>query len=399
MSGALAFSAKQARELALHAQGLTNASSPKAATDVLQLLGAIQLDTISVLARSHELIYYARTPKVTRAEVESTLWSAAKPADTFEYWSHAACVLPTSMYPLFEFRRRSFARRGVRWHEVPSTKVLHDIKRQLADGPLNASELGGAKKAGDWWSWSETKVGVEWLLDIGEVVCTNRVGWRRQYCLTENAIASELLTTPDDQDCLRELILAGARTLGIGTRSDIADVHRLGSPHVTQEQFKTAFDSVLESGELVQVSVTGWEQPGYLLKDCAELPNSKSVTTLLSPFDSLVWYRERMERIFGMRYRIEAYTPAAKRQYGYFAMPVLHNGQLIARVDPGKTKNQVVAKKIVFESTDPTAAQVSGVALALHKAKTSLKLESVALGQVVPEAKRDALQSELNRLN
>ena len=424
-------SANTARQLALRAQGLVNspysvtaksvvkakpAQAINAVTEVLHHLGAIQLDTISVLARSHELVPYSRLGAVGRTNVESALWGSETEPTTFEYWSHAACVLPIDMFPWFAWRRRSYIRRGVRWHDVPSKKTLNDIKRRLADAPLNTTDLGGAKKSGYWWDWSDAKIGVEWLLDIGEVVCTQRLGWRRMYSLTENVIPEQHLigsnavkkdgvTGPSDDDCLKHLFVAGLDTLGVGTFTDITDVHRLGSPHVTKTTMNRVLNELIESGDISLIDVGGWSEPAYISAHALtqlEIPKAKSRTTLLSPFDSLVWNRDRMERIFDMRYRIEAYTPEAKRIYGYFAMPVLHDGKLVARVDPGRTgkgANQtLVAKHVAFEldkNGKVPATAIAGTAQAIREAATWVNAIGIQVEKVTPASAKKSLVAAL----
>ena len=424
-------SAAAARMLALRSQGLVGSPYPvtaksvakakpqqaaHAVSEVLHHLGAIQLDTISVLARSHELVPYARLGAVGRTNVETALWGSETEPTTFEYWSHAACVLPIDMFPWFAWRRRSYVRRGVRWHDVPSKKTLNSIKKQLADNSLNTTDLGGAKKSGYWWDWSDAKVGVEWLLDIGEVVCTQRIGWRRMYALTENVIPSQHLhgasaitkdgvTGPSDDECLKHLFVAGLDTLGVGTFTDITDVHRLGSPHVDKATMNRILNELVESGDVSPIAVSGWNEPAYISADALtqlDLPKSKSRTTLLSPFDSLVWNRDRMERIFDMRYRIEAYTPEAKRIYGYFAMPVLHDGKLVARVDPGrigKGANQtLVAKHVAFEldkNGKVPATAVTGTAQALREAATWVNAIGIQVDRVTPPSAKKVLVAAL----
>jgi uncharacterized protein len=182
-----------------------------------------------VLARSHELVAYARLGPVPREKIELAYWHPGKPA-TFEYWAHAACILPLEQWPWFAFRRRAFRSRGMRWHKVPEHVCAQVLDRLRTDGPLTASDLGGAKSGGEWWDWSETKIAVEWLLDIGDVVCVRRSGWRRIYDLPERVIPQEQLgLDPSDEECLARLAAIAARALGVVTRSDLVDFHRLQS--------------------------------------------------------------------------------------------------------------------------------------------------------------------------
>ena len=162
---------------------------------MLRRVSAVQLDTISVLARSHELVAYARLGAVARSAVERAYWHPRRPA-TFEYWSHAACLLPVEEWPYYEFRRRAFRARGMRWHRSHASVCADVLARLRAEGPLTATQLGGAKNGGAWWDWSDTKIAVEWLLDTGEVICAQRTGWRRVYDRVHDRIVGNDLAQP-----------------------------------------------------------------------------------------------------------------------------------------------------------------------------------------------------------
>lgn len=370
-------SADEARRLALRAQGLLGAPDRRGgARGVLRRLGAVQLDTISVLARSHELVPYARLGAVGRAEVEAAYWTP-RPAGAptahphgFEYWSHAACVLPIEEWPHFAFRRRAFQARGHRWH------VMEDAERSCAavrdrlkaEGPLTATELGGAKNGGEWYDWSETKIAVEWLLDTGEVVCTERRGWKRVYDLAERAVPDALFHDDlDDAECTRRLVAQAGAAMGVATRADLADYHRLKTEQV---------DAVIEGTGLVPVEVEGWSRPAWADPAALASPaRGRHRTTLLSPFDSLIWDRPRTERIFGFTHRLEAYTPKAKRVHGYFAMPLLTGGRLAGRVDPGREGRTLVARQVSLDG----AKAVAPMAQALREAAEWVGCDSVRI--------------------
>ena len=409
-----------AKTLALNAQGLVDTpqkSSMRDVKSVLTSLGAVQLDTISTLARSHELVHYARTDGVSRQQVESVLW--AQPAHTFEYWSHAACILPIEMFPNFATRRRGFLEKRGTWNNMPSAKTINDVKARLKDQQATATDLGGAKKGGDWWDWSETKEALEWLLAIGEVVCTQRTSWRRIYSLTQNAIPAYLLSNPtwitqrgvmgpSDDDCVRALLLDSIRTLGVGTLSDLIDVHRLTGWHTNRKHVTALVSQLVEEKLFIPVQVEGWSDATFaapnLLKQLTNAKlHSNSTTTLLSPFDSLVWHRERVARLFDMNYRLEAYTPAPKRVYGYFAMPVLHNKKLIARVDPGREKQgqeiTLVAKTVTFENgKKPTTDDIDAVAQALRRAATWIAGDTIRVDAVIPNSAKAQLNKAVTRV-
>ena len=221
----------EARRMTLRAQGFLGATPWRATrsgvTAMLRRVGAVQLDTISVLARSHELVAYARLGPVPREQIEQAYWHPGQPA-AFEYWAHAACVLPLEQWPYFAFRRRAFRARGVRWHQSHQETCEKVLARLRAEGPLTATQLGGAKRGGPWWDWSDVKIAVEWLLDVGEVICVRRTGWRRVYDLPERVLPGELADPdPSDLECLTYLAGVAARSLGAVTHADLVDYHRL----------------------------------------------------------------------------------------------------------------------------------------------------------------------------
>ncbi len=379
----------QARRMFLEAQGLIGAPDRKAGVSgVLKTLAAIQLDTISVLARSHELVPYARLGPVGRAAVEDAFWGESRQA--FEYWAHAACVLPIDYWPYFSFRRRRY-REWYGHHRQELNDVKKDVLARLsAEGPITATELGGAKKGGPWWDWSDAKRAVEVLLGSGEVVCVERRGWKRVYDLPERALATELLEAEvSEEQCFVHLVRVAARRLGVATTKDLADYYRLRVDDTA---------GAIEGAGLVPVSVKGWGEPAWadpsLLEDLgAGRIRGRHRTTLLSPFDSLVWDRARTERVFGFTHRLEAYVPKPKRIHGYFAMPLLTAGSLVGRVDPARSGKTLVARQV---SVEP--AYLVATATALVEAALWVGLDSVAIERVDPPELRDALHRELGRV-
>ncbi|MEU2900688.1 crosslink repair DNA glycosylase YcaQ family protein [Streptomyces sp. NPDC088106] len=381
-------SADEARRIALRAQGFLGAPDRRSGVrGVLRHLGAVQLDTISVLARSHELIPYARLGAVGRRTVEEAYWKReSEPPRAFEYWSHAACVLPIEEWPHFAFRRRAYRARPHWNHELPDGTYDQVIKQLRAEGPLTATELGGAKRTSEWWDWSGTKVAVERALMYGEVVCVERRGWKRVYDLAERAVPAELLHDElDDAECLRRLVRLAGQSLGVGTRADIADYHRLRGEQV---------DAVVADSGLVPVTVAGWSKPAWADPAALATPaRGRHRTTLLSPFDSLVWERARTERIFGFTHRLEAYVPRPKRVYGYFAMPVLAGGRLVGRVDPAREGRTLVARQVTLDGR----AAVPAVARALVEAAGWVDCTDVRVERVDAPGLREALSLELAR--
>lgn len=378
--------ADEARRIILRAQGFLGATARGGGVPgMLRRVGAVQLDTISVLARSHELVAYARLGAVGRSAVERAYWD--DPAHAFEYWCHAACILPIEQWPLYAFRRRAYRDRRFRWHEVPPVvdKVLEQVR---SDGPLTTADIGGAKNGGPWWDWSDTKIAIEFLLDIGEVVCTRRVGWRRVYELAERAVPGDLLTQDlSDDECVTRLTTIAGRSLGVATRADLVDFTRVKGKHAAM------LDEALLSGAagLVPVRVSGWPArrgtdphgPNAWADPAAveSEPRGRHRTTPLSPFDSLIWERARAERVFGLNHRLEAYVPKDKRVHGYFAMPVLAGGRIIGRVDPAREGATLVAKQVGFEPGGRSRA-VEAMSAALWEAASWVGCTDVRVERV-----------------
>jgi uncharacterized protein YcaQ len=384
----------EARRIALRAQGLLGADGRRGGVaGVLRRLGAVQLDTISVLARSHELVPYARLGAVGRDKVEQAYWHATRPK-AFEYWAHAACVLPIEDWPYYAARRRAITARGRRWHKF-SPQVCDEVLARLrAEGPLTATQLGGAKAGGPWWDWSEVKIAAEWLLDTGQAVCVRRTGWRRVYDLPERVIPRELLEKdPSDIECLSYLVVVTVRALGVATHADITEYQRLnwyGSKSANAENI----DKVAEAAGLVPVEIAGtrplraWADPAAL--DTLDRRGTHR-TTLLSPFDSLIWDRKRTLRTFGFQHVLEAYVPREKRVHGYFAMPLLAGGRLVGRVDPGRDGRTLIAKQVTLD----TAAAVVPMARALTEAASWVGCDNVIAQRTEPAASHPALVAAL----
>ena len=390
--------------MTLRAQGLVGTEGRRGGVPgMLRRLGAVQLDTISVLARSHELVAYARLGAIPRQRIERAYWNPRR-AEAFEYWSHAACVLPIEEWPSYAFRRRAFLARGMRWHEVPEKAGAEILGRLRAEGPLTATQLGGAKNGGPWWDWSETKIGVEWLLDTGKVICVRRTGWRRVYDLPERVLPPELLNDdPSDAECVTRLAGVAARALGVVTLADLADYQRLrygGAGQRKDGQAISAPEAAAAAG-LVPVEigaargakpVPAWADPSALSAlTGSEQARGRHRVTLLSPFDSLIWDRKRTLRMFGFEHSLEAYVPAAKRVHGYFTMPLLARGRLVGRVDPARSGRTLVARRLSLD----TPAATEPMARALREAASWVGCDNVELGHVVPDHLEPRLRKAL----
>ncbi len=378
-------SSREATRIALYAQGLRGPRIRGGPAVMLHQLRGIQLDTIAVLARSHELVAYARLGAVSRKEIEAAYWGPA--SETFEYWSHAACVLPLELWPAYGAKRRASLSRGFRWHRLQDQeRSCTDVVDRLRDlGPLTSRELGGAKKGGAWWDWSEVKIASEWLLDVGTVVCRERRGFERVYDLAERAIPRSLRERePDDDTCVRELVESAGGAMGVATAADIAAYHGLDARRVR---------SVLADTSLRPVRIESWRDTAYLATDAESglAPKLRGRTTLLSPFDSLLWDRARLERLFQITYRLEAYVPAPKRVVGYFAMPVLSRERLVALVDPKKIGRTLHARHILLY--DSRAA--NQVAIALSEAAKWAGCDQITIDRTSPPTVAGAISAAL----
>jgi uncharacterized protein len=397
--------------MTLRAQGLIGTEVRRGGVPaMLRRLGAVQLDTISVLARSHELVAYARLGSVPRARVERAYWHPSQPT-AFEYWSHAACVLPIEEWPFYGFRRRGFRARGMHWHEVSERACKDVLARLQAEGPLTATQLGGAKRGSDWWDWSDTKIAVEWLLNTGAVICTRRTGWRRVYDLPERVLPGHLLDAePSDEQCVTHLVSVAARALGVVTRSDLIDYQRLRNFGAAKALDTISVDAAAASAGLIPVLITAddaggaakggaaWADPAAVAAVRGDLQDAagrgRHRVTLLSPFDSLIWDRKRTLRMFGFEHSLEAYLPSAKRVHGYYTMPLLAGGWLVGRVDPARSGQTLVARKLSVQS----AAAAAAMARALRDAAAWVGCDNVAVGEVAPSRLEQRIRTEVAKL-
>jgi uncharacterized protein YcaQ len=396
-------SAEDARRIAITAQGLAlTADHPQTVHDVLHLTGAVQLDTISVLARSHELVPYARLGPVGRAAVEEMYWG--QPPQAFEYFAHAACILPIEMWPYFAFRRAQLGKH-VSPDRVASKKTLAEIRARLKDGPITATDVGGAREnVAGWWNWSDAKRALEALYRAGEIVCATRNNWKRVYDLPERVVPAKLLKhEPTAEESYLYLTRKAGKALGVGTARDIASYYHLLTSYMGRSlDRKRLFADALADSGFVQVEVEGWKEPAFA--DPAAL-NARAprgfCTTLLSPFDSLVWAdapppgekpRERTRRLFGYDMMLEIYLPRDKRTHGYFTMPLLARGGIAGHVDPAREGKTLVARNVSLH--DPDA--VNEMAVALREAASWVNCDAIRLERVMPAKVAGALKKAVS---
>lgn len=334
-------SLKQARRLALSAQGFNGRQPPatitsRHVTQLIERLGVLQIDSVNALVRSHYLPLYSRLGNYPQKLLDQAAWSQGRQRKLFEYWGHEASLLPVELYPLMRWRMQRASRgEGIyqqmakfgREQQATIARVLQAVRDQgaLGAGSLNTRQ----ERAGPWWDWSEEKHALEWLFAAGEVTVAGRRGFERLYDLPERVLPSSIINHPQlsEADAQRGLLLHAVKALGVGTEKDIRDYFRQDPAPA-----RAGLAELVEEGAIEVVQVKGWKQPAYVLPEF-KVPKKVTTSALLSPFDSLIWERARTERLFDFHYRLEIYTPAHKRVYGYYVLPFLHNERIAARVD------------------------------------------------------------------
>ncbi len=341
MPAELSLSLKQARRLALAAQGFSGRQPPAAIKPaqlnrLIERLGILQIDSVNALVRSHYLPLFSRLGNYSVDLLDQAAWSQGRRRTLFEYWGHEASLLPLSMYPLMRWRMQRAAQGEGIYQQLArfGREQQETIRRVLASvqklGALGAGSLSTRQeRAGPWWDWSAEKHALEWLFAAGEVTVSGRRGFERLYDLPERVIPGSILKQPllGETEAQHGLLLHAANALGVGTEKDLRDYFRL-----SLTECRNGLAELVENGELLVCEVQGWKQPAYCLPD-SKAPRKVEASALLSPFDSLIWERSRTERLFDFRYRLEIYTPPGKRVYGYYVLPFLHNERIAARVD------------------------------------------------------------------
>ena len=333
----------RARRIALAAQGFARPrpGRPPSTNQIEALvtrLGVLQLDSVNVFCRSHYLPVFSRLGPYDRARLDRIAGHGAGRIDRrlVEYWAHEASLIPVDLHPLFRWRMADVDREA--WGSISRIAreqpelVARTLAMVLADGPIRARDTGAVRpppRPGHMWNWHEGKVALEHLFFTGRVAVARRINFERLYDLTERVLPEHIHAegAPANSDAQRELVRVAARALGVATEPDLGDYFRL--PRAAS---KARVAELATAGELEQVQVEGWGAPAYLWPE-AHQPRRVEARALLSPFDSLIWYRQRTERLFDFHYRIEIYTPAAKRVYGYYVLPFLLGDRLVARVD------------------------------------------------------------------
>lgn len=327
-----------ARRIALAAQGFGEARPEQPVQKrhfnrLVGRLGLLQIDSVSAVVRAHYMPGFSRLGPYPMSLLEEA--ASKKPRRLFEYWAHEASFLPVETWPLMQWRMQQAARGEGIYKSIAAfgrdrknfvDEILQEVKER---GPIAASDIDGHKGSGGWWGWSEAKHAFEWLFWAGRITTASRRAFERLYDLPERVIPKDILDkpVPSEADAQRELLRIATKALGIGTVMCFRDYFRQ-SP----EAAKAHIPELIESGEIIPIEVKGWPRQTFVHKD-AKAPRKIKARALLAPFDPLVFERTRAEHLFGFHYRIEIYTPADKRQHGYYVLPFLLNEALVARVD------------------------------------------------------------------
>lgn len=379
----------QARRVALAHQGLAAARPAGPVTSgqiaaTFKRLSLLQIDLVNVLVRSHYLPLFSRLGAYDAADLDTL--GVGRRRRTFEYWGHEASLLPVELQPLFRWRMED-ARNGRAAYQSLhrfATERRDFVQRVLDEirdrGPLGASALSEAgKSSGSWWGWSDGKHAVEWLFWTGDLTTHERRNFERIYDLSERTLPARVANapTPSREAAQRALLKLALDALGVGTERDLRDYFRMG---VADTKLRLA--ELVDAGEAVPVTVEGWKDVAYVPPRMA-LPKLADAHALLTPFDFLVFERQRTERLFGFRYRIELYTPGPKRVYGYYVLPFLMGDRIAARVDlkSDRAKGRLVASGIFPETGVDLGEVAEALAAELSRMASWLGLQRVVVGR------------------
>ncbi len=324
---------ERARRLALGAQGfndppLRGAPDIRHFRRVLARVGVVQLDSVNVIARAHYLPFFARLGPYDRDALDRWLWRSG---ELFEYWVHEASLTSMERWPHFAHRmEQEHPWRSIERIAAEQPGFVDQVRAEVRDnGPLRVGELSeGRGRTGPWWGYGPGKLALEWLFVRGEVAIADRPNFTRLYDLTSRVIPERVRSQATNFTAALPVLLRDAvRHHGIGTVADLADYHRL-----KVRDARPVLRSLATRGEIAEVSVDGWPGPVYMDPELS-VPRSIDGAALLAPFDPVVWFRDRAERLFGFRYRIEIYVPKERRVHGYYVLPLLLDGELVGRVD------------------------------------------------------------------
>lgn len=408
----ITLSLAEARRLAIASQGFGKRPATPTLDHVRRLAAkvhAFQIDSVNVLARAHYVPAFARLGPYKTSAIDTL---AYRKRELFEFWGHAACLLPISLYPIVRYRMNGDATR-----EYMRTERGAALARVYADvaerGPLTAAELTEpGKRSGKWWGWGDGKARLEFLYDSGLVAIAGRRRFERLYDVADRVIPRPALDAPapSREEAMKQLICLGAAAHGVGTRSDVVNYFDTDGwrdrlppgPWWERKQDKNGGRSkpiskrlvaeLVEEGRLLLATVEGWSEPAFIAPG-ARVPSTVDVRALVAPFDSFVWERDRIDRLFGMKYRIEIYTPQAKRVYGYYVFPFLLGDTLVGRCDlkADRQRNVLMVRSAHLEPGQNAARVAGPLADELELVRAWLELDRIEV------SRRGGLAASLRR--
>jgi uncharacterized protein YcaQ len=398
----LTLSLAEARRLAVASQ----AFGPRPARPTIEHLRelaarvcAFQIDSVNVLARAHYVSPFARLGPYPVGALDALAYERR---ELFEYWGHAACLLPIALYPLLRYRMH--ADRTREHMRTRRGAYMARVYAEVAErGPISAAELSeGGKRSGNWWGWSVGKRALEHLYDAGLVAVSGRRGFERLYDVAERVIpesAREAPVPPRDE-AMKALICLAARAYGVATPADLMGYFYLdgwrdrgtSGRRRPKPVGQRLIGELVTEGRLVAARVAGWSEEAYVLPG-ARVPGSVQANAFVTPFDSLVWDRKRLKRLFGMDYTIEIYTPPAKRKYGYYVFPFLLGDKIVARCDlkADRERSTLAVRSAHLEPGHDARRAIPAMASELETLRTWLALDSIVV------ADRGGLAAKLRR--
>jgi hypothetical protein len=403
----VSLSLSEARRLALASQGFGSRPEAPSVAHIRKLvarLHAFQIDSVNVLVRAHYVPAFARLGPY-RVETLDSL--AYRKRELFEYWGHEACLLPISLYPLVRYRMHKHAELTEEYMRSECGSYMAKVYNEVAErGPITASELSNpGTRAGGWWGWwgsGNGKATLEHLYDAGLVAIAGRRGFARLYDITERIIPQAALDAPSPprEEAMKQLICLAAKAYGIGTVGDLTGYFHIdgwrdrmpAGPRWTwperqngrraQPIAKRLVSELVEEKHLVAAHVEGWKEPAYLHPQ-ARAPRMVDACGLVTPFDSLVWERSRIERLFGMKYTIEMYLPPLERIYGYYVCPFLLGDTLVARCDlkADRARKILMVQSAFLEPGQNARQVVPDLAHELRQMQAWLELDCIEVNE------------------
>lgn len=384
MKPAITLSNIEAKAIALDALGFAD-NKPTSVLEVFDRTNLLQVDSVNVFERAHYMPLFSRIGNYDKSELDN-LTGGFNPK-LIEYWAHEASIIKTDELPLFHWRMTD--NRYTDWDQKLGTWIIQELKSR---GPLTTSDFEHPdhSRKGAWWGWSDVKRTLERMFFCGALVSGGRTKFKRIYALPEQVLTSQLFENPPTKhEAQKTLLTLAAKAHGIGTQKDLADYFRIWQP----SKVTPLLHELVEEGRLLKAEVIGWDADAYTTPATNLTPSKHQGTSVLSPFDPVCWNRDRTSRIFGFDYKIEIYVPEPKRIFGYYSLPLLHNGELIARLDL-KSNRQEQTLQVKSTWAEDNAKKFPAKAVAKHLRQIAKwqglpKIEVASKGNVALELGAD----------